>query len=101
TRPPPRPTLSPYTTLFRSWRAARSLRSGRTDGIGAQEHVDGGLQVRLHAGVVRAPAQAAGHARVQVALEQGEELAPGPVHVGQRSEEHTSELQSRENLVCR
>src|SRR5690606_41577515 len=65
------------------WRAARSLRSGRTDGIGAQEHVDGGLQVRLHAGVVRALAQAAGHARVQVALEQGEELAPGPVHVGQ------------------
>src|SRR5690606_40510133 len=28
-------------------------------------------------------------------------VAPGPVNSGFRSEEHTSELQSRENLVCR
>src|SRR5690606_40668897 len=28
-------------------------------------------------------------------------IAPGPRTPGERSEEHTSELQSRENLVCR
>src|SRR5215475_5157954 len=63
-RRPPRSTLFPYTTLFRS----RRCRRGR-----------GG------------PARAA------------PPRAPGPAGRGTtaRSEEHTSELQSRENLVCR
>src|SRR5215203_6494555 len=55
-RRPPRSTLFPYTTLFRS-----------------------GLQVRA-----------------------GEDRQPGaPGHHDVRSEEHTSELQSRQYLVCR
>src|SRR5437660_9287243 len=66
-RRPPRSTLFPYTTLFRS-----SL-----DGLG--QSLVGHRQ--------RDPEEA---------------LAVGPVGAaGRRSEEHTSELQSRGHLVCR
>src|SRR2546427_2518311 len=65
-RRPPRSTLFPYTTLFRSLdRAVRGDRRGRP------EH---------HLAHVRAHFQ---------------------VSVDVRSEEHTSELQSQSNLVCR
>src|SRR2546428_3733448 len=70
-RRPPRSTLFPYTTLFRS-----------SEGSGAV----GG------AGVV-ADAAAAVVAR---ALKVGQSAG-----IGARSEEHTSELQSRSDLVCR
>src|SRR3712207_8880286 len=70
-RRPPRSTLFPYTTLFRSER----LRPGRhQDQVGRP--VDGGQAV------------------VRLWREE-----PDPV--GDRSEEHTSELQSRQYLVCR
>src|SRR5207302_10514139 len=64
-RPPPRSTLFPYTTLFRSRPVLEVLRgqlvlAGTADSLGT---------------------------------ERGD--------LGERSEEHTSELQSRENLVCR
>src|SRR5437588_8790028 len=64
-RRPPRSTLFPYTTLFRSWRRlhrgeARCHRGGRDAAVGAQR----------------------------------------PAYQG-RSEEHTSELQSHSDLVCR
>src|SRR5690242_21508461 len=65
-RPPPRSTLFPYTTLFRSGRGAGAgPRDGREDGRHRRGH-----------GV---PGQPDHH----------------------RSEEHTSELQSHVNLVCR
>src|SRR5690625_6584947 len=70
-RPPPSSPLFPYTTLFRSSRAAGTLggqRSGRS-GRG------GGSVRRPHSG-----SRWRGRAR---------------------SEEHTSELQSRGHLVCR
>src|SRR5436309_8103745 len=60
-RRPPRSTLFPYTTLFRSWHGLELYRPYRR-------------RSRTR--------RANRHARV-------------------RSEEHTSELQSRENLVCR
>src|SRR5262249_61903296 len=63
-RPPPRSTLFPYTTLFRSV-VARAL---------------------------AAPPRGAGA---------GSPLAPERRHHPRRSEEHTSELQSLTNLVCR
>src|SRR3712207_7067953 len=77
-RRPPRSTLFPYTTLFRSRRAsARAAGGGRRGG---------GTRPRLPARPRRGRrARRRGRRR----------RAPG------RSEEHTSELQSRQYLVCR
>src|SRR5258707_6673035 len=73
-RRPPRSTLFPYTTLFRSLR--------RLD-----QEVGGGLEAVLHRhqgiGILRDS---------RLADQAGDEM---------RSEEHTSELQSRQYLVCR
>src|SRR2546427_3732622 len=74
-RRPPRSTLFPYTTLFRSvLRAARELLTARA----------GAEPKRRGRG---APGPGRPHDRVP------------PVRL--RSEEHTSELQSQSNLVCR
>src|SRR2546429_8718204 len=73
-RRPPRSTLFPYTTLFRS----PSLR--RRAVHDPRQICDGGLGVELGMDVVAA----------RVVREPGD-----------RSEEHTSELQSRLHLVCR
>src|SRR2546422_6941251 len=69
-RRPPRSTLFPYTTLFRS-------RLGK---------IVSGLEANQRA-----------------AINEHDGLPSVPVHaaVGERSEEHTSELQSRLHLVCR
>src|SRR3712207_7774595 len=81
-RRPPRSTLFPYTTLFRSvplpehvrgrgvHRSARFLRPAHRDAAGLQGAHRGRVRPRARAGVLR-------------------------------SEEHTSELQSRQYLVCR
>src|SRR2546426_6514847 len=74
-RRPPRSTLFPYTTLFRSPHGERSARVREGLHQGARQ---GGL------------AQAGAHG--------GESAARPGVR---RSEEHTSELQSPCNLVCR
>src|SRR5437773_5938246 len=71
TRPPPSPTLFPYTTLFRSPRKVPCRR-------GADR---GAAQSRCGSG-------AGG-------------LFPRLPHSLSRSEEHTSELQSHHDLVCR
>src|SRR3712207_8784406 len=98
-RRPPRATLFPYTTLFRSHHARLvDVRADDLDGLAdlaERERVDftlvgpeaplaAGLVDRFHARglAVFGPTQAA--ARVET-----------------RSEEHTSELQSRQYLVCR
>src|SRR3712207_7311716 len=77
-RRPPRSTLFPYTTLFRSARRARE-RPARTADVEPPRHRDP-LLLLPH----RRPRRGGGPA------------APAP-----RSEEHTSELQSRQYLVCR
>src|SRR3712207_7022841 len=71
-RRPPRSTLFPYTTLFRSRALAALVPRGHRD-EGARRRRRGVLGDRL-------PVSARGH---------------------RRSEEHTSELQSRQYLVCR
>src|SRR3712207_8068357 len=83
-RRPPRSTLFPYTTLFRSSlpahparRGARSAARGRARGAGRDE-------ARRHRPRRRARDRPTGA--------RGER---------ERSEEHTSELQSRQYLVCR
>src|SRR2546428_5289486 len=82
-RRPPRSTLFPYTTLFRSQvlQHRRAMVVRRRD----QASVKDGPVLRR-----RRPRQ--GHA-----LGDGDRKA----FVGHRSEEHTSELQSRSDLVCR
>src|SRR3712207_8582621 len=83
-RRPPRSTLFPYTTLFRSLQ--RVLRQ-------PQDRLRADAGPGLEDRPVPVPQQA---------VEQGERLEPqGPEPQLRRSEEHTSELQSRQYLVCR
>src|SRR5256885_13271619 len=79
-RRPPRSTLFPYTTLFRSSEPEHAHR------VDDQVHADG-----VH-GVLRARG---------TRLDQGEPDLHEHHQEGARSEEHTSELQSPCNLVCR
>src|SRR2546421_3162924 len=85
-RRPPRSTLFPYTTLFRSG-------DGRGEGRLRPVHLD---IARLD----RQPA-ALGHRVPRVDGEVDEHLLDLPRVDPYRSEEHTSELQSRSDLVCR
>src|SRR3712207_8685293 len=87
-RRPPRSTLFPYTTLFRSQVNDEAVQPGghlrrRASGVGV-EAVDWDVERRVPA------VRRLDHVRLL--------LAPQPVL---RSEEHTSELQSRQYLVCR
>src|SRR3712207_8882908 len=91
-RRPPRSTLFPYTTLFRSDRFAvrYSCRSG------------GPLSPDTHAyrtanGCDAEPSGAAAPSRTTWARDHAVALVIDEL----RSEEHTSELQSRQYLVCR
>src|SRR3712207_8342904 len=90
-RRPPRSTLFPYTTLFRSGRGGQ-----------------GGADPRHAQG--RPAVAAAARRRGAVDAGQGPPLrrrhravrgGGGEPDLGRRSEEHTSELQSRQYLVCR
>src|SRR5260370_29989135 len=88
-RRPPRSTLFPYTTLFRSLQYQRAAELER------HEH--------LVQSVIECQRQ---HVQDDVfgpVLQVGRDRGGGRDHVqvGQRSEEHTSELQSHLNLVCR
>src|SRR3989442_8823639 len=91
-RRPPRSTLFPYTTLFRSLRVEEIGR--RRDHLIARLQSCDDLDQRVSA-------------RTDTHLSRSESpLAPIHEHDvsragGERSEEHTSELQSRPHLVCR
>src|SRR3712207_7152796 len=81
-RRPPRSTLFPYTTLFRSARAVGRRPDARI--------------VHARHGRLLAP----DHRRQPAALGRSRK-GRDPPGDGGRSEEHTSELQSRQYLVCR
>src|SRR5260221_5801278 len=87
-RRPPRSTLFPYTTLFRSVVTGSEIAS---------------LGLRAHNYEIELPADAqALEARPELAFEKDFlrwMLSDG--ELGTRSEEHTSELQSHSDLVCR
>src|SRR5690606_41657746 len=93
-RPPPRPPLFPYTTLFRSGLPPHRKRVTDLDPKKAKraERVVYSLFYISIAGSLGAVL-----AYMFFPIETGELMAIR-LH---RSEEHTSELQSRENLVCR
>src|SRR3712207_7145215 len=88
-RRPPRSTLFPYTTLFRSWGADRVT--------GGVFDVDDFASVTLRlagGGVLKTEVTWAAFAPNEERLQLFGDK-------GGRSEEHTSELQSRQYLVCR
>src|SRR2546430_9681553 len=82
-RRPPRSTLFPYTTLFRSRRRRAARGRRRAPNVGDRE----GTRARLVSGVA--------------VLVLPEARSPFFSLARARSEEHTSELQSQSNLVCR
>src|SRR3712207_9016747 len=97
-RRPPRSTLFPYTTLFRSCAGSEARR----------------VVVIYHGRAAEDRSQGVGFYGLAFVLPMNEVLGGGvcPVHIlphgavrvvleVQRSEEHTSELQSRQYLVCR
>src|SRR2546427_6119734 len=84
-RRPPRSTLFPYTTLFRS----RVQLGHGLDGLDVAEDVHA-AERGAHFGQLDV------HDVAQYALR-----IVGDPHLDDRSEEHTSELQSQSNLVCR
>src|SRR5690606_40518370 len=88
-RRPLRSTLFPYTTLFRSKAYVGVHPEPVGTGTGAGRVVRGHCDHHRLSGAPVLVGQARGGA------------GPGSVPVRRRSEEHTSELQSRENLVCR
>src|SRR5690606_41936733 len=94
-------TLVPYTTLFRSGRAGAVV----SDGVRQDD------RVHLGVGQIEAAAERVAQLVVQRHADRGERHTAEPGAVQRlgarfgvlglaRSEEHTSELQSRENLVC-
>src|SRR3712207_7970295 len=83
-RRPPRSTLFPYTTLFRSLALPHLSRAGQ----GLQRERDLLQRQRGHRHDLRRDEQGVGDAARSFPLRE-------------RSEEHTSELQSRQYLVCR
>src|SRR5690606_42063126 len=95
-RRPPRSTLFPYTTLFRS--VLEELDGVLGLGLVEARPAAVGLELRLRAEQLGA----ARTARVDALARLPQEVTgPGALGALLRSEEHTSELQSRENLVCR
>src|SRR3712207_7344329 len=85
-RRPPRSTLFPYTTLFRSWGSERPWFAGTIGRRGRKEQrIPSASELdrrrKCRGGLQRGPWRA--------------------IQLPPRSEEHTSELQSRQYLVCR
>src|SRR3712207_6899890 len=77
-RRPPRSTLFPYTTLFRSTNLRRAIHRIKKGGVWVYAAEGGGM-----------------------AYTELDFSGPVALVLGSRSEEHTSELQSRQYLVCR
>src|SRR5690606_41492742 len=86
-RPPPSSTLFPYTTLFRSMTPEAEVKIPGPDTFSLADYIEGKSTFPSFTHTVYLD-QESGTKLVQLADEY-------------RSEEHTSELQSRENLVCR
>src|SRR5438552_5539974 len=82
---PPRSTLFPYTTLFRS-----RVRVRRRSAVPRPGGLEG---FELSAGVIERRQDADGVS--------DDSKSPAVICGGERSEEHTSELQSPDHLVCR
>src|SRR3712207_7263150 len=92
-RRPPRSTLFPYTTLF------RSVVPQALDDAGGRVGEDR-LEVATRRHALR-PHGEVGEVDLDVRLVRVDQGVAGRLPEVRRSEEHTSELQSRQYLVCR
>src|SRR3712207_6916461 len=97
-RRPPRSTLLPYTTLFRSgvqtrWASPENPRAARGAGAQANGGRKGSPTIAIPAGERRVLAEERGTSGVVRRL--------WMTIPDRRSEEHTSELQTRPHVVCR
>src|SRR3712207_8434134 len=94
-RRPPRSTLFPYTTLFRSKGSRSTFAEALTQVVRGAAQGSNPVQYGLGTSV----------ASVDTVFSQGASQVTGRATdlsiQGERSEEHTSELQSRQYLVCR
>src|SRR2546430_14212605 len=99
-RRPPRSTLFPYTTLFRSKRFQSIAWGGHCGGGNDLQHF---LSVTRRAAVFDAVAGGNGGGGLLPVPDGGRRrgVLRLPHDLSRRSEEHTSELQSQSNLVCR
>src|SRR3712207_9422055 len=99
-RRPPRSTLFPYTTLFRSLlprtKGEAVTRPNACGRGGELAHVGEVVRQKRRAGALVGGEGEDGVARVRDVQRDGD-----GGHRDSRSEEHTSELQSRQYLVCR
>src|SRR5256885_10617018 len=95
-RPPPRSTLFPYPTLFRSGREPASCERGQPALRGRRPVLATFRPARREQPKARSIETSAHAARAERAIDRS--AVQGPAL---RSEEHTSELQSPCNLVCR
>src|SRR3712207_7848601 len=95
-RRPPRSTLFPYTTLFRSTRVGFVA-------VRRDAHCGDDLGDALSAAYPHLPPAPDGYLRQPVHAWQRDTVLPTRYasRLRDRSEEHTSELQSRQYLVCR
>src|SRR2546427_4840855 len=126
-RRPPRSTLFPYTTLFRSFADADAVTQGLRVPVvtawysedrgsveyngkvakditleGATERYFDIMNLKIADGRAFTPQESkAGTTVVVLGYDLAQKLFPGVNPIGRRSEEHTSELQSQSNLVCR
>src|SRR3712207_8689954 len=91
-RRPPRSTLFPYTTLFRSWAPSSSCPTEAPSMLSSPSP-------RAESGPTPKPASHGPLLHVEV--ERSADRVTARVRGEVRSEEHTSELQSRQYLVCR
>src|SRR5258708_13910991 len=85
-RRPPRSTLFPYTTLFRSWLLRVGVGNSRSLGVGRTRAYSDWDRLDLWSVLV-----------VHLCVADRRRTGVRP----KRSEEHTSELQSPDHLVCR
>src|SRR5256885_13535809 len=99
-RRPPRSTLFPYTTLFRSRGARRPLYCGA---MGAKDNPTIAIELpgRPERRVELTGSFSIGRGKSNDLVLDDARISRGHALLRRRSEEHTSELQSPCNLVCR
>src|SRR3712207_7713994 len=93
-RRPPRSTLFPYTTLFRS-------KQGAPWAIATLEDLESGIEVLFFPKTWAEVGEKVVRDQIVVVKGRISRRDDQPSLFGSRSEEHTSELQSRQYLVCR